>query len=84
MANLPKNTPQMTVPIKAVNIEFPDGTSKRIEVAEGQGTYSVSFFEGSKRSFVTHQCFIAEAETEIKDEHQQRAGSFTGFTSDSN
>ncbi len=48
-----------TIPIKSFLVEFLDGTTRKIEVGDGEGYFREEEFKGT---FNTYQCFIAEKE----------------------
>jgi len=52
----------MTKPIEHFIVRFKDGTVKKVTVGKGEGFFREETVVGSKASFTTYQCFIAQGD----------------------
>lgn len=65
MPLLPTTTPQRTVPIKSFVAYLADGRIVQVLIDGGEGFFREEIFQGSEKSFSTHQCFVANGRLKL-------------------
>ena len=54
----------MTLPIKSFVVVFENGSTKEVEVQDGEtGFYREQEYKGRERTFTTYECFVADGAT---------------------